>query len=70
MADLFSTAALLILFREALEASVIISIMLQMCERLKMNALKKYGERGLRCRRQEVVAVASSVLWVGVAIAL
>ena len=43
-ADLFSTAALLIMFREALEASVIISIMLQMCERLKMNALKRYGK--------------------------
>ncbi|KAK9803784.1 hypothetical protein WJX73_007360 [Symbiochloris irregularis] len=42
MADIFSTAALLIMFREALEASVIISIMLQLCERLKASALRKY----------------------------
>ena len=39
-----SVAALFIMFREALEASIIISIMLQLCTRLKLNKLKKWGE--------------------------
>ncbi|KAK9810489.1 hypothetical protein WJX72_011512 [[Myrmecia] bisecta] len=41
MADLFSVAALFILFRECLEASVIIAILLQMCRRLNMPKLRK-----------------------------
>ena len=42
----FSVAALFIMFREALEAAVIISVMLQLVEKMKMSQLKKHGERG------------------------
>ncbi|KAL3155144.1 hypothetical protein ABBQ38_011200 [Trebouxia sp. C0009 RCD-2024] len=41
MADVFSVVALLIMFREALEAAIIISIMLQMCDRLQLQHAKK-----------------------------
>eukprot|EP00884_Botryococcus_braunii_P007613 jgi/Botrbrau1/16853/Bobra.150_2s0075.1 len=41
MADVFSVVAMFILFREALEAAIIISIMLQMCERLKLQKSKR-----------------------------
>ena len=40
----FSVAALFIMFREALEAAVIISVMLQLVEKMKMPQLKKHGE--------------------------
>ena len=43
MADVFSVVALLIMFREALEAAIIVSIMLQMCDRLKLQPMKKVG---------------------------
>ena len=43
MANIFSVVALLIMFREALEASIIISVMLQLCDRLKLGAMKKVG---------------------------
>lgn len=43
MADVFSVVAMFILFREALEASIIISIMLQMCDRLKLKKSKRQG---------------------------
>lgn len=43
MADVFSVVALLIMFREALESAIIISIMLQMCDRLKLQHAKKVG---------------------------
>ncbi len=41
MANIFSVVALLILFREALEASIIILLMLQLCDRLKLQPMKK-----------------------------
>lgn len=41
MANIFSVVALLIMFREALEASIIISVMLQLCDRLKLQPMKK-----------------------------
>lgn len=43
MADVFSVVALLIMFREALESAIIISIMLQMCDRLNLQHAKKIG---------------------------
>ena len=43
MADVFSVVALLIMFREALEAGIIISVMLQMCDRLKLQSMRKVG---------------------------
>ncbi len=43
MANIFSVVALLIMFREALEASIIISVMLQLCDRLKLQPMKKVG---------------------------
>ena len=43
MADVFSVVALLIMFREALEAAIIVSVMLQMCDRLKLQSMKKVG---------------------------
>jgi len=43
MANIFSVVALLIMFREALEASLIISVMLQLCDRLKLQPMKKVG---------------------------
>lgn len=42
MADIFSIAAMFILFRETLEAAVIISVMLQLCQKLKLHNLKKW----------------------------
>ncbi len=47
MANIFSVVALLIMFREALEASIIISVMLQMCDRLKLAPMKKVGTTSL-----------------------
>lgn len=41
MAEVFSVVALLIMFREALEAAIIVSVMLQMCDRLKLQHMKK-----------------------------
>lgn len=43
MANVFSVVALAIMFREALEAAIIISVMLQLCDRLKLQAMKKTG---------------------------
>lgn len=43
MNDIFSVAAMFILFRETLEAAVIISVMLQLCSKLKLHNLKKWG---------------------------
>ena len=43
MANIFSVVALLTMFREALEASIIISVMLQLCDRLKLQPMKKVG---------------------------
>ena len=45
MANVFSVVAMLIMFREALEASIIISVMLQLCDRLKLQHLKKIGAK-------------------------
>jgi high-affinity iron transporter len=42
MAEYFSIAALLIMFREALEASVIIAVLLQMLNKMKMPHLKRW----------------------------
>jgi high-affinity iron transporter len=42
MAQVFSVVALFIMFREALEAAVVISIMLQLCHKLKMQQLKRW----------------------------
>ena len=43
MPDLFSISAMFILFRETLEACVIISVMLQLCMKLKLTQLRKWG---------------------------
>ena len=43
MANVFSVVALAIMFREALEAAIIISVMLQLCDRLKLQSMKKTG---------------------------
>lgn len=43
MSNLFSVAAMFILFRETLEAAVIISVMLQLCTKMNANRLKKWG---------------------------
>jgi high-affinity Fe2+/Pb2+ permease len=43
MTDLFSISAMFILFRETLEACVIISVMLQLCMKLKLMQLRKWG---------------------------
>lgn len=43
MNSIFSIAAMFILFRETLEAAVIISVMLQLCNKLKLHKLKKWG---------------------------
>ncbi|KAA6417637.1 MAG: iron permease FTR1 [Trebouxia sp. A1-2] len=45
MANIFSVVALLIMFREALEASIIISVMLQLCDRLKLQPMKKLNAK-------------------------
>lgn len=42
MAEYFSIAALLIMFREALEASVIIAVLLQMLNKMQMTHLKRW----------------------------
>ena len=42
MAEYFSIAALLIMLREALEASVIIAVLLQMLNKMKMPHLKRW----------------------------
>lgn len=42
MSEYFSIAAFLILFREALEASIIIAVLLQMLQKMKMLHLKKW----------------------------
>jgi high-affinity iron transporter len=42
MSEYFSIAALLIMFREALEASVIIAVLLQMLNKMKMQHLKRW----------------------------
>ena len=42
--DWFSVAALLIMFREALEAAVIIAVLLQMLKKMKMPELSRWGE--------------------------
>ena len=41
--DLFSITAMFILFRESLEAAVVISVMLQLCTKMKMQNLQKWG---------------------------
>ena len=41
--NVFSVVALAIMFREALEAAIIISVMLQLCDRLNLRNLKKTG---------------------------
>ena len=43
MPDLFSISAMFILFRETLEACVIISVMLQLCMKLKLKQLRVWG---------------------------
>ena len=43
MPDLFSISAMFILFRETLEACVIISVMLQLCMKLKLKQLRIWG---------------------------
>ena len=43
MPDLFSISAMFILFRETLEACVIISVMLQLCVKLNLKQLRKWG---------------------------
>ena len=44
MLDLFSISAMFILFRETLEACIIVSVMLQLCVKLKLLQLKIWGE--------------------------
>ena len=44
MLDLFSISAMFILFRETLEACIIVSVMLQLCEKLKLLQLRIWGE--------------------------
>lgn len=41
--DLFSLTAMFILFRETLEAAVVISVMLQLCTKMKLQRLQKWG---------------------------
>ena len=43
MVNLFSAPALFICFRETLEAVLVISIMLQICDKLDLKHLKKQG---------------------------
>ena len=43
MIDLFSLTAMFILFRETLEAAVVVSVLLQLCNKLKMQKLQKWG---------------------------
>ncbi len=43
MENLFSVAAMFILFRETLEAAIIISVMLQLCAKMQLDKLKKWG---------------------------
>ena len=44
MLDLFSISAMFILFRETLEACIIVSVMLQLCVKLKLLQLRIWGE--------------------------
>lgn len=41
----FNLGALFIMFREVLEAVVIVTILLQLCAKLKADRLKKWGEQ-------------------------
>lgn len=45
----FSLPALFIMFRETLEAAIIVAVLLQLMERLQMNPLKKWGMDGTFC---------------------
>jgi hypothetical protein len=51
----FNVAALFIMFREALEAAIIIAVLLQLMEKLKLQPLKRSGEQLLcaSCRRTQ-----------------
>lgn len=40
----FSLAAMFIMFRETLEAAIIVAVLLQLMDRLQMPELKKWGE--------------------------
>ena len=52
--NVFSVVALAIMFREALEAAIIISVMLQLCDRIKLGNLKKTGATADNRRSQPV----------------
>lgn len=41
-------------FREALEAAVVVSVLLQLVEKMNMRQLKKHGERGGKCSANTV----------------
>lgn len=41
--SVFNVAALFIMFRECLEAAVVVAVLLQMLNRLDMRPLKKWG---------------------------
>ena len=45
MVNLFSVGALFIMYREALEAAVVISVMISIMERLGFKSLKRQGAR-------------------------
>ena len=45
LSSFFNLGALFIMFREVLEAVVIVTILLQLCTKLKAHRLKKFGER-------------------------
>ena len=48
MPHLFSISAMFILFRETLEACIIVSVMLQLCVKLNLLKLRKWGESAPR----------------------
>lgn len=56
MPDLFSISAMFILFRETLEACIIVSVMLQLCVKLNLLKLRKWGESAPRsgCLRRAI----------------
>ena len=58
MLDLFSISAMFILFRETLEACIIVSVMLQLCVKLKLLQLRIWGEHHV-LSMSAVVAYAS-----------
>lgn len=60
MTNVFSVVALAIMFREALEAAIIISVMLQLCDRLALPAMKKIGTRLSRLSSRPIVEISSS----------